>query len=549
MECNMRGAIVLLSLVLLVGCDGISNLTDEEYLARAKDFLDENDLPAAQIDLKNAIRKNPKNSQARWLLGNLYLDTGNGPSAEKELRSARELGVADESIVPLLARSLLQQEKYQEVLELDSGSSLSNEAAAELLASRGLAYLLLGENDNARGELDNALRKNPNSAYALVERARLSVNQRNFEEARPYLDKAFEINPDYVFAWSLLGDMNRYENKLEAAIDAYTEAINNTSNVYRDLLRRAMLFIRVKQYEKAQHDVNELKKLLPRHPEVDFRQGYVHLMQKKIPEAQVSFEQCLQNDPGNMLATYYIGIAHLLQGNLEQANRNLSSYVNAYPGTINGRKLLALVKLRQKDFKAAEELIRPVVNEKADDVDALNILADSLMYQGKLDELMPIVEKSTALQPDSASAKTRMGIGLLLQGEEEAGVESLETAIEIDLLLVLNHLQTKSYDKAQQAAEAFAEKQPDKALAHNLVGKTSLARGHEDQAQEAFEKARQLTPGDPYACRNLAILALRRSDTDKARALFTRSLNTTRDIFPPCHCWPPWRKEKANIKP
>ena len=528
----MRGAAFLLLLMLLAGCDSISNLTDEEYVAQAKESLDKGDLPAAQIYLKNALGKNPENSQARWLLGNLYLDTGNGASAEKELGKARELGVVDESVMPLLARALLQQEKYQEVLELESGYSLSNEAAAELLASRGLAYLLLGESDNAQRELDNALSKNPNSAYALVERARLSVNQRNFEEARPYLDKAFEINPDYAFAWSLLGDLNRHENNLEAAIEAYTKAINNSNNTSRDLLERAMLFIRQKQYEKAQYDVAALKKLVPGHPKVDFVQGLVHLRQKKLAQAQESFEQCLRKDPNHMLATYYLGVTHFINGNIEQADRNLSSYVNAYPGSINGRKLLALIKLRQKDFKTAEELIRPVVvSEKTDTVDALNILADALLYQGKIDELMPIVEKVTALRPDSASARSRMGIGLLLHGEEEAGVESLETAIEIDpqfqhadLLLVLNYLHTKSYDKAQQAAEAFAEKQPDKALAHNLMGKTYLAQGHDAQAEEAFEKARQLAPGDPYACRNLAILALRKSDTDRARALFNEVL-------------------------
>lgn len=535
----MRRAAFLLSLVLLVGCDGIGNLTDVEYVTQAEESLDKGDLPSALIDLKNALRKNPKNSQARWLLGNLYLDTGNGPSAEKELRSARELGLVDESVVPLLARALLQQEKYQEVLDLNSDFSFSNEALAELLASRGLAYLLLGENDNAREELDNALRKNPNSAYALVERARLSVNQRNFEEARPYLDKAFEVNPDYAFAWSLLGDMNRLENKLDVAVEAYTRAINNSNNTNRDLLQRAKLFIRQKQYEKAQDDVDELKKHVQGHPEVDFVQGLVHLMQKNPSIAQESFEQCLRIVPDHILATYYLGVTHFINGNIEQADRNLSSYVNAFPGSINGRKLLALIRLRKKDFKATEELIRPVVNERADDVEALNILADALLYQGKLDELMPIVEKSTALQSDSASARTRMGIGLLLQGDEEAGVENLEAAIEIDpqfryaeLILVLNYLHTESYDKAQQAAEAFAEKQPDKALAHNLMGKTSLARGHEDQAQEAFERARQLAPGDPYACRHLAILALRQSDTDKARTLFNETLKYNEGHLP-----------------
>jgi putative PEP-CTERM system TPR-repeat lipoprotein len=528
----MRRISFLLLLVLFVGCDGVGKTSTNEYITKAQESLDKGDLSVALINLKNAIVENPDNSHARWLLGKLYLDVGNGASADKELRRAHELGIVDEAVIPLIARALLQQEKYKEVLELGTGSSLSNEAAAELLTSRGLAYLLLGENDKAQTELDRALEKNPNSPYALVERARLSVSKRNFEEARPYIDMALEIDPNYPFAWSLLGDMNRLENNIDTAIEDYTKAIDNSYNTRRDLLERAMLLIKKKQYDKAQYDINELKNLAPDHPKVDFAQGLAYLRQGKILEAQESFDLCLRKDPNDTLALYYLGITHFIKGNIEQADSNLSSFLNTYPDSVNGRKLLALVKIRERDFITAEKLISPVVKEISDDVFALNILADAMFYQGKIDELLSILGKTSTLQPDSASARTRMGIGLLLHGDEEESIENLESAVEIDpqfqnadLLLILSYLHTKSYDKAKQIADAFSEKHPASALAQNLIGKVYLAQGRENLAEEAFEKARKLAPGDPFACRNLAILALRRSETNKARALFNEVLD------------------------
>ena len=277
-----KATILFLSLLLLVGCSGNGNTNEEEYITQARESLDNGDLPVAQINLKNALKENPNSSEARLMLGYLYLDVGNAPSAEKELRRASELGEADEAVIPSLARALLQQNKFQQVLELDTDAGFSNEAAAELLASRGLAYLMLGERDNAQRELDDALQKNPNSVYALVERARLSVSQRNFDEARPYLDKAFEINPDYEYAWSLLGNLNLFEGDIEAAIKAYTEAINKSKNANRDLMQRAMLFIQQKQYEQAQQDIKQLKKSIARHPKVNQLQCLVHISQEKI---------------------------------------------------------------------------------------------------------------------------------------------------------------------------------------------------------------------------------------------------------------------------
>ena len=93
-------------------------LTDEEYVARAQDYLDNNKPDAASIELKNALLKNPNNATARWLLGKLQLEFGNLAQAEKELVKARELGVAEGAILPLLAQTLLEQNKLDEVLEI-----------------------------------------------------------------------------------------------------------------------------------------------------------------------------------------------------------------------------------------------------------------------------------------------------------------------------------------------------------------------------------------------------------------------------------------------
>lgn len=535
----MRGLWIFMSIMLLAGCDNIGSLTDIEYVNRAQESLDKGNPREAIIDLKNALRENPQNTQARWLLGNAYVDTGDGPSAEKELTRARELGVADDSVIPVLARSLIQQRKYREVLALDSQSGLSDEAAANLMASRGLAYLLLGETENAISELDKALRTNPDSAYVNVEVARLSINRRDYERARRHLDRALEIEPQSDYALSILGDFEQLEGNTEAALEAYSRAIDYSHNKVRDLLKRAMLYFRSAQYDKAQEDTDRLKGIAKGHPEVDFMQGLVYLAQDKPDKANELFNEVNRKYPNHPLITYYLGTSHFMLGNLEQADRQLALYLEDNSGSVTARKLHALVKLKLKDFRGAEQLVRPVVNARPDDVIALNILADSLLYQNRLEELAPISEKIAELRPDSARAKTRMAVGLLMQGKDDAGIDTLESAIEIDpqfqsaeMLLVLHHLRTKSYEQAEQAAGAFAEKHPDSALAHNLRGKVYLARGQVEQASQALERAREISPGDPYACRNLALIALGKSNTDEARKLLNEVLEHNEGYLP-----------------
>lgn len=528
----MRFAILILSFILISGCDSIVNLTDEEYIAKAQDFLDKREPNSAVIELKNALKQNPDNTEARWLLGKLYIETGNGPAAEKELRKAREIGASNESVTPLVARALLLQGKFADVLELSVDSEFSEKTIADLLASRGLSYIFQSEPEKAQTELDTALQKDPLSTYALVERARLATVQQKYEDAHRFLDQALSVDEEFAPAWSLRGDLYRMENNPAAAVDAYSKAINNSFNTARDLQHRSLAYIQLKQYQEAQQDADRLAALAPRHPDTLYLQGLIHLTQRQFAKANESFESCLEKNSNYMTAIYYTGVTHFLQGNLEQSDAYLSRYQSANPGSVQGRKMLALVKYNLGEYSSAEELVRPVVNANNEDIEALNILANSLLLQGQLDEVMPLMEKAVALNPESAATRMRLGISLLLQDDMDRAAETLQTSIDIDpqfkqseLLLVLHHLNTGSHDKALEVANAFTEKHPDTALAHNLRGKTYLARKEDAKATEAFDKARQIAPGDPFACRNLAILALRNDDPDEARSLFNEILD------------------------
>ena len=67
----------------LGGCD-LRGDTEQAHLQRAKDFKTEGKLQSSAIELQNALQKNPESAEARWLLGEVYLDLGQAPEAEQE---------------------------------------------------------------------------------------------------------------------------------------------------------------------------------------------------------------------------------------------------------------------------------------------------------------------------------------------------------------------------------------------------------------------------------------------------------------------------------
>ena len=100
-------------LAALTACGGGDSV--EEHLARANQYVAGSEYGSAKIELKNALQQDNQSAEARWLLGKIYLDSGDVLSAEKELQRALRLGWSQDDVLPALARSLLPQGKYTEI--------------------------------------------------------------------------------------------------------------------------------------------------------------------------------------------------------------------------------------------------------------------------------------------------------------------------------------------------------------------------------------------------------------------------------------------------
>jgi putative PEP-CTERM system TPR-repeat lipoprotein len=517
----------------VVGLQGCSKheMSDVEYVAKAKDYHDKGKLKAAVIEAKNALRVNPDNAEARWLLGSVYLEVGNGLAAEKELNRARDLGVSSEAVVPMLLQALLQQANYSGVLGQDISEVRSKDAVAEIHASRGVAYLFLKRMGEAKAELDKAIALKPDSLSALVGMARMTLVKGDYDLARQYIEKALSFNDHYAPAWSVKGDLLQVGRDADGAIAAYSKAIENRYNNGSDLLKRILLYIEHERYADAQHDLDQLIKRFPKHPGVTYAQGVLYFAQKKYQQAAQYFERTLDVNKDELRAVYYLGATQYLLGNHEQAKSYLSRYLAAEPRHINTRKILALISLEDGEYDTVKDLIRPVVKGVPDDAFSMNILANALLRTGETEEALQLLKKVVELEPKSAKAYTQLSLGLISQGDVESGRKALATAIELDpqfqqadVMLVMSYLREEDYVKAQKAAEAFIDRQPKNVVAYNMLASVLLSRKQEEQAEKTLKKALSVAPGDPVASDSLAALALKKGNTDEAKQYYGEAL-------------------------
>ncbi len=286
----MRNIFFALVLLTLAACGG---KTSEEYLASAKGYIAESDNPSATIELQNALKLDGASAEARWLLGKIYLDTGDLLTAEKELQRAQELGWKADDVRPALAITLLIQGKNADVLKLDY-QDLNSSAASALLASQALAQLAEGQSDRASELAALALSKEPQSADAKLAQATIFIQQDDATAALPVIETVLEAAPENGRAWRLKGQALLRLQKFEDARSAFDQAIAHSAvaYVFADRAARALINMQLQDYAAAQAEVTELLVLSPSDPTANYIQGLLYFQNKKYRDAITS------SDPG-----------------------------------------------------------------------------------------------------------------------------------------------------------------------------------------------------------------------------------------------------------
>lgn len=527
--------ILLVVSCLLLACG--EDLSSEEHLDKANEFIQQSKFPEAIIELKNSIRKDDSNLRARTTLGTLYFDRAMFADADKELSKALAAGMDPTAVVPTLAQVLMSLGEWDRLENLPA-DGLDSESRSTLLAAKGMAKLYNNDVEAASELIDAAVQNEPSSPYAQVAAARLSMVKGDPAGARQRLKGVFVAAPKLPQAWNLLGDIERVENNHKAAERAYTKAIQLSRNNFESMLNRAMARIDQGKFEGANQDLRKLQRgygPAKKHPGVQFARGIVFLQTKQTELAIEPFEKAAEYADSYPESLYYLAAIYADKGLAEQALSNVNRYLQLKPENPAGSKLAAKLELGRKEFSSAERLLIPVLAGDENDIEALNLMSNALLAQEKTAAGIELLERVVKLEPESIEAKARLGTGYLAGDKEELGLKTLRAILakkpkydQADTLIVMYFLRQQQLEKAIQAAQQYTVRNPS-ATSYVLLARTYLVNEQHEKAKGAFDKAMELQPGDPVAGTSLAGYALADKDYEGARDYYQRVLEHNPD--------------------
>ncbi|MES2740015.1 MAG: XrtA/PEP-CTERM system TPR-repeat protein PrsT [Pseudomonadota bacterium] len=516
---------------LLVGLAGCAGAPDPaSLLSDAEHYRQKGQFKAAIIQLKNVLQTQPEHIQARTKLGELYIEAGDLPSAEKELRRALALGAAPARILPALGRAMLMQGQADKVLaeiRLDRASP----EQMDVVAVRAEAFLALGDTAQAKQLFELIARKQPAFIPALLGLARLAALEQQPARAAALAEQALALRPDDIDSLRLKGDLLRLQGDTDAARLVYLAILTLRPDHVHAHIDLANLYLQAGKFEDARAAIAAARRNAPNNLLVVHAQAMLDFREAKYKSSLESLQQILRVAPEHMPSLLLLGAVQLALGSPQLAEQALQHFLKAHPRHPYASKLLASIALNANQPEAAQALLAPLLEGEVGDVELLSLAGETAMRARRFTEAARYFERATVLAPKQASLRTALGVSRLGSGDHPGAITELEQATVLDghatrptIMLVMTHLRDKQDDKAMAAAMALERQQPDNPLVHNLKGGVYLSKQDPKAARASFERALALAPTYVAALDNLAQLDQAERQPERARLRYQSAL-------------------------
>ncbi len=347
-EATRRGRVLFCAgLAMLVALGACEEPDAEALVRRARDYRATGEISASIIELKNALQQEPRNPQARFLLGQNYLTIRDLAGAEKELLRARAYGMPADQWAEPLAEVWLSRRRFEKLLmEIRVPETASMAAKATLAIARGRAHHALGDFDGAKRDFDWALAQDPERPVALVGLARLAMRFGNRAEIDESVARAFEAVPDDLNVLALKGDHDFLRGDYAAAEARYQVVVNARpdSIVVRVALARTQIL--QGKTEPARGHLDLVLARAKAHPHASYLRASLALDAKDYERARLYSEQVLLTNPNHVPSLLIAGATSYLLNRLEQADRHLADVLTQDPEHRLARRLHAATRYR-----------------------------------------------------------------------------------------------------------------------------------------------------------------------------------------------------------
>ncbi|MEM9057309.1 MAG: XrtA/PEP-CTERM system TPR-repeat protein PrsT, partial [Pseudomonadota bacterium] len=399
------------------------------------------------------------------------------------------------------------------------------------------------EVDEQRPEIADALLANfetvnPGNLAALMGRSRLAEQMGDKEKARGLLEEAIEANPEAARPRLILGRYYLTTGEVAAAAPLLDGVVQDHAEIPEAQELAGQLRLAQARHEEALEHFETVVKMQPNEASAHFNLARAQVALGKEVLARTSLEEVLRIQPGHLRATTALVRLESRAGNNSRALSLVQVLKNDYPGSGAPFVLEGDVHMAADEPAAADEAYT-----RAWDIGSSRALAmklfDARRQSGSTSAIDPVTQWVDE-NPDDFSARMMLAQSYQRIGDEPSAIDQYEVIVESqpDNAVALNNLawlyaqsgaadsRANAIDAAERAHAALPEAGPiSDTLGWLLVQDGQLERGLDLLQQAAAQAA-----GDRDIQYHLAYALHENGESSQARRILAEILADTTEF-------------------
>lgn len=493
--------------------------TAEEYLQSAESAIKTGDTNEAVIELKNAISNDPQLVAPRLHLANIYLNSSQYLSAEKEFLRAQELGAKPEQVVPFLIKINYLTNEFDTAIELAKGYT-SVDTSANDTAELYTFLSKLRVADSAK-QINVSPDMSPDAqsiAYAFK-----SLVLENYEEAKEHISRVKNDDFEKEEVHYLKGLVAYRRNNSAVASEHFSKVLELAP--YRHLVRfqLAESYINAQDWKNAERVIDDLLSINSSNAYANLLKATLHFQQQEFEQSFQLAEKAIQNGLDSKRAQLIAGASALKLNELERAYLYLRKAVVGLPKESSAYRMLAQAQLLLGYTDEAQQTLGAFDNVNRNDVGLFAETSLQLALQGDFDGAQALMSK---VDPNLVKSGSYMLSPALMEmaSNDKAALANLEGLVKQDpnvnqawVLLAMTHLGSGDVEEALSVAKQWQQTSLEDGLMLEAVIYEKSDKP--DLAKSTLEKVLENSPDNKGAMRLLINLYMNTNEFVKAITL------------------------------
>ncbi|MER2520930.1 MAG: tetratricopeptide repeat protein [Bdellovibrionales bacterium] len=499
---NIRNTLSVAALALVLSLPLAACNNPEEkasgYLKNGNALFQQGQYDKARVEYKNALRILPAAADPRYRLGLVDEMQGDLRNAFNNFAMAEQQDTHFHPAKLKVAQYLLGAEQYDETEKRLNAVLSEDPDNAEAHAIRAALLIRRKDYDAAEKEAQIALSKSPTSITAFSALAGIYAAKQDYEKAIASINDGIAKNPKNLALLLLRTMLYDRMDDLPKLIESYRAVFELKPEEIRFRTSLAARLAKANKIDEAETILREGVTALPNN--WDMKQLLVRFLNDKrgLESAEQEIKSIMQANSGKNEPYFWLADLYASHNAMDKASELLEQIVTRnqleQPG-LNARTRLAQINISRGNKELAEKLIGAVLAKDANNRAALMIRArmsfEKGAYQNVVSDLRTVLRET----PNNAEALQILGEAYLMQGRLDLAIDTMKRLVEADSvspaprvrLAQMLHMNGNT-PQAMELITQVTKTSPDYAIGWENAARLALDAKQWLPAQEAIQK-------------------------------------------------------------